>query len=112
MYQFRIWRIMKNYIKRIIIAFLLATMIMIPLLACIHNTSIDSVETNNGFVVVSNQEISGDRTNGKYLTIMYDPDTLVMYTVTFGEGRDTSQLTPLYNADGTLKTYTPNTESN
>ena len=37
--------------------------------------------------------------------IMYDPDTLVMYT--YFEGYDGGGLTVMYNADGTLRTYSP-----
>ena len=97
----------KNIMRITMILLLLAT--MISLSACGSNTSNDSVEpdpeTYNGFVIVSSQDISGKCVNTKYLTIMYDPDTLVMYSVTFGGARSatTSQLTPLYNADGTLK---------
>ena len=101
----------KNIIRITLIGLLSVT--MISLSACGSNTSNETkTYNNNGLVIVSNQDIS--RTCGS-LTIMYDPDTLVMYSVTIGgngAATTTSPLFPLYNADGTLKTYTPNTESN
>ena len=48
--------------------------------------------------------------NGTYFdqTLMYDPDTLVMYT--YLDGRYAGTMTVLYNADGTLKLYSPDTQ--
>ena len=40
---------------------------------------------------------------------MYDPDTMVMYS--YLEGRYGGGTTVLYNADGTLKLYSPNAEA-
>ena len=39
--------------------------------------------------------------------IMYDPDTMVLYTYLIGTGRYQGAMSIVYNADGTLKTYTP-----
>ena len=64
-------------------------------------------DTNNQMVIVSSQKLSlADET--VYVTIMYDPDTLVMYQMTSGRsgyGFAVNELTPLYNADGSLRTY-------
>lgn len=42
-------------------------------------------------------------------TIMYDPDTLVMYT--YLDGNYAGVISVLYNSDGTFKLYSPNTET-
>lgn len=70
----------------------------------------ETINTDNRLIVVSTQDISsGKAANSKYVTIVYDPNTLVMYSVTFGASSKSSpsELLPLYNADGTLKLYTP-----
>ena len=70
----------------------------------------ETINTDNRLIVVSTQDISsGKAANSKYVTIVYDPNTLVMYSVTFGESSNSrpSALLPLYNADGTLQLYTP-----
>ncbi len=41
-------------------------------------------------------------------TIMYDPDTMVMYT--YLDGYISGTMSVLYNADGSLKLYSPNTK--
>ena len=48
--------------------------------------------------------------NGTYFdqTLMYDPDTMVMYT--YLDGRYAGTMTVLYNADGTLKLYSPDSQ--
>lgn len=64
-------------------------------------------ETNNQMVIVSSQKLSLDGET-VYVTIMYDPVTLVMYQMTSGTGGygfAANELTPLYNADGSLRTY-------
>ena len=40
--------------------------------------------------------------NNTFEKIVYDPDTSVMYAIIDGK-----MITPLFNADGTLKTYKP-----
>ena len=57
------------------------------------------------FVVVA----EGDTGSYTDQTIMYDPDTMVMYTHLDGSYSGTMSL--IYNADGTLKLYSPNTET-
>ena len=44
-----------------------------------------------------------------YQYIFYDPETMVMYS--YLEDGDGAAITPLYNADGTLRIYTPNIEA-
>ncbi len=105
---------LKKCIKKITLLVLLVTTIPLSV-ACSSSNDNVKAETSNGFVIVSTQNVdNGMSSGGKYLTIMYDPNTLVMYTITFGPNGDSyiSPLTPLYNADGTLRTYTPNAESN
>ena len=49
----------------------------------------------------------GNNTFNLYQLIGYDCDTKVMYTITLLDGYEGSgvAVTPLYNADGTLRTY-------
>ena len=44
-----------------------------------------------------------------YQYIFYDPETMVMYS--YIEQSDGAAITPMYNADGTLRIYTPNIEA-
>ena len=55
------------------------------------------------FIVVAEKMITDDVKQ----IIMYDPTTKVMYTFISGSYEGISVL---YNADGTLKLYSPNTE--
>ena len=66
-----------------------------------------STDTHFGmFVIVKEDSLSDHSTTGVYQTIMYDPDTMVMYT--FLKNRyGGAGLTVMYNADGTLKLYSP-----
>ena len=43
-----------------------------------------------------------------YQCVMYDPETKVMYTLIYYNSRGGITLSPLYNADGTLRLYNPN----
>jgi len=47
--------------------------------------------------------------SGVYQYIMYDSDTMVMYS--FLDGYRCGGPTVMYNADGTLKLYSPNAEA-
>lgn len=53
--------------------------------------------TNETFVIVANRRL----TIGVRQIIMYDPDTMVMYTWL------NETMCPMYNSDGTLKLYSP-----
>lgn len=54
------------------------------------------------FILVEEEGIRGSYVN-QY--IMYDPDTMVMYS--YLEHEYAAGLTVMYNADGTLKLYSP-----
>lgn len=62
-------------------------------------------QLNYGTFTVVAEGINGTCFNQ---TIMYDPDTMVMYT--YLDGRYAGTMTVLYNADGTLKLYSPDTQ--
>ena len=70
----------------------------------------NEAETPSGtetFVIVENDNIVN---SGLFHYIMYDPDTMVMYSY-LSSGKS-GGLTVMYNADGTLKLYEPNSETN
>ena len=89
--------------KRIILAILIA-LTMCFFCACGQSTqSTDSANSNYGeFVFVEHDKLNDSDLN-QY--IMYGPNTMVMYT--YVEGWECGGLTVMYNADGTLKTYSP-----
>lgn len=93
--------------KRKILAIIIALMLCVSLTAC-HGGQAKSEDPSKigTFVIVSRQNIFYDN---YYLTnyVMYDPETMVMYTYFYNVG-----LTVMYNADGTLKLYSPNGETN
>ncbi len=57
------------------------------------------------FIVINKGDI---RKSGIYQYIMYDPDTMVMYT--YLDGFEGGGPTVMYNADGTPKLYSPSSE--
>ncbi|MCR5186026.1 MAG: hypothetical protein K6D97_02790 [Clostridia bacterium] len=88
--------------KRKTLAVIIALSLCISLLACSAETT--SYETDDQsifktFIVVAEGNV------GSYAaqTIMYDPDTQVMYS--FFDGSYAGDVTELYNADTTLKLY-------
>lgn len=64
------------------------------------------VQSIRGFILIEKEPIEH---TDVYQYIMYDPDTMVMYS--FLDGYSCGGPTVMYNADGTLKLYSPNTET-
>lgn len=91
--------------KRRIFAMIIALTLCFSLCACGTGTTstTDSTDVSFGnFVVLEKGKI--DNTD-LYQYIMYDPETLVMYT--FLDGYGCGGPTVMYNADGTLRIYSP-----
>ena len=89
--------------KRKMLAMIIALVMCVSLSACYgrEQSSKSSKSSKFGtFIVVENGTL-GD----VYQYIMYDPDTMVMYS--YLDGRVGGGLTVMYNADGTLKIYSP-----
>lgn len=59
------------------------------------------------FIMLEKGKIGSDL----YQYIMYDPDTMVMYTYISKGYDDGVVFNVMYNADGTLKLYSPDTEA-
>lgn len=59
------------------------------------------------FILINSNSIAG----GIRQYIMYDPETLVMYSLFYISDNGCS-VTVMYNVDGTLKLYTPHIEAN
>ena len=72
----------------------------------VDNTSNPPIDTGT-FVIIENEYTVNSRL---YHYIMYDPDTMVMYS--YLSSGNSAGLTVMYNADGTLKLYEPNSETN
>ena len=90
--------------KRNLLAMIIALALCVSLCACtVEDTSSDNdAQSKTGtFTVVEEGKV------GKYAnqTIMYDSDTMVMYTHL--DGSHAGTMSVLYNADGTLKLYSP-----
>lgn len=49
--------------------------------------------------------ISTEEVNNYTLSILYDSENFVMYCISWNSSRGCTTFDPLYNADGTLKTY-------
>lgn len=80
---------------------------IIALVMCVSLSACSSEKSEFGtFIVVEEGTTKG---SGVYQYIMYDPDTMVMYSY-LKYGRS-GGATVLYNADGTLKRYSPNAEA-
>jgi len=93
--------------KRKVLAMIIALMLCATLCACgttnSGTTSADSTDVSFGkFVVLEKGKIDNSKL---YQYIMYDPDTMVMYT--FLNGNKCGGPTVMYNADGTVKVYSP-----
>ena len=65
--------------------------------------------TVSTFVVINSKKIFTNTTQ----YIMYDPETMVMWSAlyTYTSTGDGISHSPMYNADGTLRIYNPNGES-
>lgn len=86
---------------------IIALVMCVSLSACSSEKSDSDVQSEFGtFIVVEKGMTKG---SDVYQYIMYDPDTMVMYS--YLEGRYGGGTTVLYNADGTLKLYSPNAET-
>lgn len=93
--------------KRRMLAMIIALVICVSLSACSGEKSDGDVQSKFGtFIVVEEGSIED---SGVYQYIMYDSDTMVMYS--FLEGYRCGGPTVMYNADGTLKLYSPNAEA-
>ena len=89
--------------KRKMLAMIIALVMCVSLLAAFCKKSDSDVQSKSGtFILVEEEVIRGSYVD-QY--IMYDPDTMVMYS--YLEHERGSGLTVMYNADGTLKLYSP-----
>ena len=93
-------------ILAIIIALTLVLGMMVCLSGCSDTKEFELAESEvGGLVAISRKD--GFIKNYTYnQTILYDPDTLVMYSMISG-GKGNLTITVLYNADGTPKLYNP-----
>ena len=90
--------------KRKLLAIIIALTLWWLLCSCTtqpQTSETDSQSVAGTFTVVAKGWIG----NYAYQMIMYDPDTMVMYT--YLDGSDAGTISVLYNADGTLKLYSP-----
>ena len=93
--------------KRRMLAMIIALVICVSLSACSCEKSDGDVQSKFGtFIVVEQGSIEN---SDVYQYIMYDSETLVMYP--FLDGSRCGGPTVMYNADGTLKLYSPNAEA-
>ena len=60
------------------------------------------------FIVISSNDIVVGSVYTQY--IVYDPDTMVMWTIMKSKYSTNLEMSVLYNADGTPRIYSPNTE--
>lgn len=89
--------------KRKMLAMIIALVMCVSLLTAWCKKSDLDVQSKFGtFILVEEEGIRGSYVN-QY--IMYDPDTMVMYS--YLEHEHAAGLTVMYNADGTLKLYSP-----
>ena len=96
--------------KRKMLAMIIALVMCVSLVACsggkpnsdveIQSNADEEVKSKLGmFIVIEVEAIDGNL----YQFIMYDPNTMVMYS--FLDGESAGGLTVMYNADGTLRLY-------
>ena len=89
--------------KRKMLAMIIALVMCVSLLtACCKKSDLDVQSKSGTFILVEEEVIRGSYVD-QY--IMYDPDTMVMYS--YLENEHAAGLTVMYNADGTLKLYSP-----
>ncbi len=98
------WLYFELFAKEYKITGLIITLVMcVSLLTAWCKKSDLDVQSKFGtFILVEEEGIRGSYVN-QY--IMYDPDTMVMYS--YLEHEHAAGLTVMYNADGTLKLYSP-----
>lgn len=93
--------------KRRMLAMIIALVMSVSLSACSSEKSDSDVQSEFGtFIEVEKGLVKDSRVHQH---IMYDPDTMVMYSYLDGNGG--GGTTVLYNADGTLKLYSSNAEA-
>lgn len=92
--------------KRRMLAMIIALVMCVSLSACSGEKSDSDVQSKFGTFIAVEKGLTED--SDVYQYIMYDPDTMVMYS--YLEGHQSGGLTVMYNADGTLKLYSPNAE--
>lgn len=85
--------------KKIIISILLV--IAFVLVGCGSNDSSKISATNDSHFIISYE----NEEHSQYIYTLKDKDTGVCYLLILKVGTGGSSITPLYNADGTLKTY-------
>lgn len=89
--------------ERKLLAITIALVTCVSLLVCYVGKSDSNVQSKFGrFIVVEEGSIEDEPV---YQYIMYDPDTMVMYS--YLDGYKGGGFTVMYNADGTLKIYSP-----
>lgn len=96
--------------KRKILVMIITLVLSVSLCACSteeqSKQSKADIQSQSGiFPVVAESDVG----SYDFQSIMYDPDTMVMYT--YLDGNHTGTMGVIYNADGTLKLYSPNTEA-
>ena len=93
--------------KRRMLAMIIALVMCVSLCACsAEEQSKADIDSKTGtFIVVA----EGDTGSYTDQTIMYDPDTMVMYTHL--DGSYSGAMSVIYNSDGTFKLYSPDTEA-
>ena len=96
-------------LKKVFVALILLVMCVCLLSGCNSTTSTVSDEKNaeptvETFVLITSKNVFRDI----FQYIMYDPETMVMYTAleTDDIGAGVS-LSPMYNSDGTIRLYNP-----
>ena len=93
-------------ILAIIIALALVLGMLVCLSGCSDTKEFELTESEVGGLVAISRKDSFIKDYNYNQTILYDPDTLVMYSMISG-GQGALTITVLYNADGTLKLYNP-----
>lgn len=93
--------------KRRMLAMIIALVMCVSLSACSSEKSDSDAQSEFGKFIEVEEGLAKD--SDVYQYIMYDPDTMVMYS--YLEGDYGGGTTVLYNADGTLKLYSPNAEA-
>ena len=98
-------------IKRILIAIIIALLACGSLASCYAyepetNVKAEVPEKIGIFILIEKGSI---KNTDVYQYILYDPDTMVMYS--YLDGYSGGGPTPLYNADGSPRLYSPNSET-
>lgn len=92
--------------KKVITLLLLSFMLITSFVGC-ENRSIADADANSGFVDSEYIDLVSIEVDENYAyEILYDKHTGVMYLVV--KGYASGMMTPIYNADGSLKIYSIN----